>query len=750
MGYYQFSSKRKWYDPVSGSWKQDRNKWVPTKKPTTLTEPVFIPKTEPYEPPRMEIEWAYGSVQAGYYERQECIKMAANENVVIDQIPAETDAYNIVIPLAPGYESIPDPEILNAGLGSTLWEVKTNTEPNIQLPIYPDWESAQQRALSPPYWAVFQNSSQFIPLGHKTDPASWTPNDPNGNPNALQWPFGPVVLINWEKLNVEVDGPGGEFVTGEVTAKNTWIDPVSKEVFNLSARFPFCLYPLGATLTPVEPTDTNFFRWNYEGTSEPNGGGTEVVDDIYQLAFSNDQTVAPTCAQTQYEHTFTENVADGQVGIWHRWGYRDTLMDVQSEVVGKQVFGDFGGNPDALLSETELRNFDVYSQLDAGQDLHTWGPDQRYVVYTHIYEVINSQGRLNCMIATVRYNRTTTAVDPPLTFPLDACWNSNINYNRQLALDAANEVGTYNSNKVQLWTHPGGNLLPWITLERPTVTTGDASSLNGLVISADGVTTRWPFFCRGDTAPTPWVYIPVWKRDDPEITQILFGETRFRNVTDDTSYSGSPRTVTWSVCGENGEGDVVNGQWNFLQAQFPDWEKTFDTTGGVAAWEALPEGLHYIKMNWNALPNGSVFDNTRQAQWFQCCTGTRPTNAELGYIDASATTSTPQFTSNLSTYNSTGNGFFNGILEFDVPDIYPGDNGRSINVYFRGNIDVRRVGAATYETWNGAYGFILGGNRYWQIWNGRDFYDPASKKVRIECQNVDTRFIGGITYIKKV
>lgn len=594
MGYWQENEnkRRLWYDPVDGSWKRDRSKWVPTKKQTTFTEQVFPAQLQPWSPPQMEINTVFGSTIKGYYERQACINIYSNGDYAPGDTVLETNAYNMVIPIKAGYANFENPELRNYVLQPN-WKIKSDTDPNIQYQIYSSFEDARARAASVPYYALYINPSQYVPLGHQTNVNDWQPNDPNGLVDRFQWSDGPVLVVNWEELNANTPVGNNQFGVIEVT--NTFIDPVTSQQYPLSARFPFCLFPNGTPAPPIQDlNDKDVFLWNYRGNPDPTDVDiTELVQDSDGTLFEFPNENNPKqCTETTYETTFTINTADSDNGIWHQWGYRQDFVEVYTEQIIKQVYGDFGGNENQLLSETILRNFDKDSQLNAGNNIHTWGPGEKYVIYTHIYDVFNTTGGQACKVYKVRYNRDTT---PPFAYQtLSACWNDFQNYGGPAPSDySAFTITNYAS--VYLWCPE--------TPPDPANSSVDArnssTDANILYIAPDE-SAIYLHQKDGDH----FVQLPMFGQDGSTDYTFQYQGGKYSRFGRNENLSGSPRTLTYSVCQDNWPGDPggVISQHNVTQFGPTSTRNLFNDFNIIQNIK----GLFYVRFNYQAFPNAGT------------------------------------------------------------------------------------------------------------------------------------------------
>lgn len=767
MGYWQENEnkRRLWYDPVDGSWKRDRSKWVPTKKQTTFTEQVFPAQLQPWSPPQMEINTVFGSTIKGYYERQACINIYSNGDYAPGDQVLETNAYNMVIPFKAGYANFENPELRNYVL-QPKWKISSDTDPNIQYLIYNSFEEARARAASVPYYALYINPNQYVPLGHQTNVNDWQPNDPNGLVDRFAWTEGPVLVVNWEELNANTPVGNNQFGVLEVT--NTFIDPVTSQTYPLSARFPFCLFPNGTPAPPIQDfNDKDVFLWNYRGNPDPTDVDiTELVQDSDGTLFEFPNENNPkTCDETNYETTFTINTLDGENGIWHQWGYRQDFVEVYTEQVIKQVYGDFGGNENQLLSETIIRNFDRNQQLDSGNNIHTWGPGEKYVLYTHIYDVINTTGGQACTVYKVRYNRDTT---PPFAYPtLGACWNDFQTYGGPTPSDyTAYTITNYAS--VYLWC-------PETT---PDPATSDAGLTLGSQRARRMVTDQNILYIAPDESAVyihqkdgdHFVQLPMFGQDGSTDYTFQYQGGKYSLFGRDENLSGSPRTLTYSVCQDNWPGDPggVISQHNVTQFGPTSTRNLFDDFNIIQNIK----GLFYVRFNYGAFPNGGSSTDTLLSNHFSQQFDAMQTRLPQGWgikklgpgdITWNTGTTGGALTGAWGTSADLGpDGVNNGqLFETDIVlnDIAPGDGGRSIKAIISYGFEQEAVPGS--DSWTlFTYPAIVDDatstgvqGTYKALVSIRQYYDPNTKTLKYRFRprgtspnNLFTQF-WGIVYL---
>lgn len=214
--------------------------------------------------------------------------------------------------------------------------------------------------------------------------------------------------------------------------------------------------------------------------------------------------------------------------------------------------------------------------------------------------------------------------------------------------------------------------------------------------------------------------------------------------------AGAPRNVTWSICHPNQSGTIANGQFSVLQFGDTERQLQLNSTG-----TANCQGLMYITLNLRAFPSGPTTGSSG-VQRFSWIEGRMPDDCVVGLLDCASLkrpAGTTGFLGTLwgSTSTIPGSTITNNVtLTYDITDMYPGDNGRSLMLHtFAGSTYLYFPSAGTFQRLLRRN--IVGNIYAVETYSVRDCFNPRSNRLTLQFGiGTDENRILGISYLRKV
>ena len=311
MGYWQQNNnKRKWYDPVSGTWKRDHSLWVPTRK--AITNPPQIPPNDPPEQLRtLQILWQFNQYQTGYINRTTCTPVNVVPTAYDQVIVGAPDFYNAIYPLFPGY---PDTDFADEKYwGPPKWRlVEIGPIPPKPVPLQPTWQLARFYAESPQYVSWFENPNQPVPLGHRDTLGQIGPMDPQYlGTNTITSP-GPVLLVNWERMKLTPN----DIRKVQIEMTSTFDKP-GEQKQTYTAVWPICFNPGSNEIGPP-PANYDRFQFISEGSVD-NDPTTFPYDALAASSFGGVDVTEKNVDPIIDKFTLPFGAND----LTHDWGYEE-------------------------------------------------------------------------------------------------------------------------------------------------------------------------------------------------------------------------------------------------------------------------------------------------------------------------------------------------------------------------------------------------------------------------------------------
>lgn len=400
MGYWQQNNnKRKWYDPVSGTWKRDHSVWVPTSD--AVTNPPQDPPNDPPEQLRtLQTLWQYNQYQTGYINRTTCTPVNLVPMAYDQPIPTNADFYNAIYPLYPGY---PDTELNDVQYwGPPKWRlIEVGGIPPKEIPLQPSWELARFYAESPQYVSWFENPNQPVPLGHRDSLGQVGPMDPQYlGTNTLTSP-GPVLLVNWEKMSLTPN----DIRKIQIEMTSTFDKP-GEQKQTYTALWPIC-FNAGSNEIGPPPSVYDSFQFISEGSV-----------DTDPATFNYDALAPSTFGDIEVTEVNVDPIIDkfnlpfGANELTHDWGYEGIRgFQVDLHVVVRETFSASGSIPVEIF-----RTEDEQPNSNPPADVYTILSDVTEIRYTHTFDLTNAAGKRAQLVVQVVY--CPTANPPPVVIPI--------------------------------------------------------------------------------------------------------------------------------------------------------------------------------------------------------------------------------------------------------------------------------------------------------------------------------------------